>query len=133
MDICISEVDCMSCNHFECTSNWDDCEEGKCHFIESELGKSVQKLLDSFPNSFINYNKEFIANLKSNQYIILHNCETVLDIKCKVIEWFSRPAHKTSPYNQEWRNKKFHEFMLNGLNKFLDTDFNYDDMDLIYT
>ncbi|MCI9081472.1 MAG: hypothetical protein HFI70_03960 [Lachnospiraceae bacterium] len=89
-------------------------------------------LLDSFPKSFINDRDEFIAHERTNQYIILANCETPLDVECKVLEWFSRPAHKTAPYSQEWRNRKFHEFMLNGINAFLDTNFTEDDMDKIY-
>lgn len=49
-----------------------------------------------------------------------------------MLEWFSRPAHKTAPYSQEWRNRRFHEFMLNGINAFLDTSFSEQDMDIIY-
>ena len=90
-------------------------------------------LIDAFPNSFINERDEFIAHQKSNQYIILGNCESELDIKCKVLEWFSRPAHKTAPYVQEWRNKAFHNLMLSGVNEFLGKDFSLEDMDLIYT
>lgn len=89
-------------------------------------------LLTAFPGSFINDREEFIAHVRTNQYIILSNCETPLDVECKVLEWFSRPAHKTTPYSQEWRNKKFHEFMLNGINAFLDTNFTKEDMDEIY-
>lgn len=89
-------------------------------------------LLAAFPRSFINERDEFIAHERTNQYIILSNCETPLDVECKVLEWFSRPAHKTAPYSQEWRNRKFHEFMLNGINAFLDTHFTEQDMDVIY-
>lgn len=89
-------------------------------------------LLTAFPRSFINERDEFIAHERTNQYIILSNCETQLDVECKVLEWFSRPAHKTAPYSQEWRNIKFHEFMLNGINAFLDAHFTEQDMDEIY-
>lgn len=89
-------------------------------------------LLKAFPKSFINERDEFIANERTNQYIILSNCETSLEVKCKVLEWFSRPAHKTMPYSQEWRNRKFHEFMLKGINSFLDTNFTENDMAEIY-
>ena len=40
---------------------------------------------------------------------------------------------QTAPYSQEWRNRRFHEFILAGVNAFLDTDFSEEDMDLIYT
>ncbi len=89
-------------------------------------------LLMSFPESFINERDEFIAHRRTNQYIILSNCETPLDVECKVLEWFSRPSCKTQPYSQEWRNRKFHKFMRNGVNTFLDTSFSEDDMFKIY-
>ena len=50
-----------------------------------------------------------------------------------MLEWLSRAAFKTAPYSQEWRNRRFHEFILAGVNAFLDTDFSEEDMDLIYT
>jgi hypothetical protein len=49
-----------------------------------------------------------------------------------VLEWFSRPAHKTEPYSQGIRNQRFHEFMLNGINNFLDTKFTIEQMEVIY-
>lgn len=90
------------------------------------------ELLAAFQNSFINHNDEFIAHRYSNQYIILGNCNSREDVKCKLLEWFSRPAHKTAPYASEWRNEKFHDFMRNGINKFLGTDFTWKDMSDIY-
>lgn len=93
----------------------------------------AQKLMKCFPRSFINQSGEFIAHVKSNQYIVLANCETELDVKCKVIEWFSRPAHKTEPYSTKRKNDEFHKFMLDGINEFLGTSFTKEDMDVIYT
>lgn len=93
----------------------------------------ITRLMKCFPNSFINHNGEFIAHKKSNTYFILMDCKTELDVKCKVLEWLSRPAHKTLLYSQGWRNIKFHEFMLNGVNEFLGTNFTAEDMELIYT
>ena len=91
------------------------------------------KLLKCFPNSFINYNGEFIAEEKSNTYFILHNCKSDLDIKCKVLEWFSRAAYKGQPFASEKRNRSFRVFMLNGINMFLGYDFDENDMEVIYT
>ena len=92
----------------------------------------VQKLTHCFNGSFINQSGEFIAHSKANEYFILHNCETELDVKCKVLEWFSRSAYKTCPYRSNKKNKEFHEFMLNGINKFLGTKFTENDIDKIY-
>lgn len=91
------------------------------------------RLLADFDGSFFNERDEFIAHRYSNTYFIFSNCETELDVKCKVLEWLSRSAHKGSPYSQEWRNKKFRKFMLDGINMFLHTDFTFDDMEDIYT
>lgn len=98
----------------------------------NDIQECVQVLLQSFPGSYVNDRNEFIAHPRTNQYIVLSNCETPLDIECKVLEWLSRPAHKTAPYSQEWRNRELHEFMLNGINAFLDTGFSEEDISKIY-
>lgn len=91
------------------------------------------RLLWDFEGSFFNKRDEFIAHRYSNTYFLFGNCETELDVKCKVLEWLSRSAHKGIPYSQEWRNKKFRKFILDGINMFLNTNFSFDDMEIIYT
>jgi len=91
------------------------------------------KLMNCFTNSFINQNGEFIAHTKSNTYLVLKNCKSETDLKCNVLEWFSRPAHKTSPYKSEIYNDRFQRFMLDGINEFLGTHFTTSDMEQIYT
>lgn len=93
----------------------------------------IIRLIHCFPGSSINCNGEFIAHEKTNTYFILHNCKTELDVKCKVLEWFSRAAHKTEPYRRRDKNDSFHAFMLNGINEFLGTQFTAEDMEQIYT
>lgn len=93
----------------------------------------VYKLCSCFPKSFISGAGEFIAHDRANEYFILHNCETELDVKCKVIEWFSRGAYKTEPYRSKKKNDEFHAFMLDGINKFLGTEFTEEDIEVIYT
>lgn len=78
----------------------------------------VTKLMNCFPNSVINHNAEFIAHIKSNTYFGLKDCENETDVKCKVLEWLSRPAYKTEPYNTKRSNDEFHRFMLGGINQF---------------
>lgn len=90
------------------------------------------RLMRAFPKSFINHNLEFIAHRHSNTYFLLADCETELDVKCKVLEWFSRAAYKSQPYQTTTSNKKFHRFMLDGINEFLHTKFTEDDIALIY-
>lgn len=91
------------------------------------------KLLADFDGSFFNERDEFIAHRYSNTYFIFANCESEEDVKCKVLEWLSRSAHKGQTYQSEWRNEKFRSFMLDGINKFLHTDFSNDDIEIIYT
>ncbi|MBQ9700126.1 MAG: hypothetical protein IJV71_05825 [Lachnospiraceae bacterium] len=91
------------------------------------------RLLWDFQGSFFNERDEFIAHRYSNTYFIFGNCETKEDVDCKVLEWLSRSASKGIPYNQEWRNKKFRQFMLNGINQYLNTNFSFEDMEIIYT
>lgn len=93
----------------------------------------ILELHKCFPNSFINSEGEFIAHQYANQYFIIRNCETEMDIKCKVLEWFSRGAYKTTPYSSKKKNDELHAFMLNGINKYLGTNFSHKDMEVIYT
>lgn len=92
----------------------------------------TRRLARAFPQSYINYNLEFIAHKEANEYFILKDCETELDVKCKVLEWLSRGAFKTCPFNSNLKNERFHNFMLNGINDFLNTDFTTEDIEVIY-
>lgn len=92
----------------------------------------VKRLSAAFPKSFINCSLEFIAHRTANEYFILENCETELDVQCKVLEFFSRGAYKTEPFATDRKNKEFHEFMLCGINQYLGTNFTEDDIAVIY-
>ena len=93
----------------------------------------AQRLFDCFTDSFINDNGEFIAHLEANQYFNFENCETELDVKCKVLEWLSRGAYKSEPFGRQYRNLALHGFMLDGINNFLNTNFTKNDIEIIYT
>lgn len=97
--------------------------------VDSNITK---KLAGAFPRSFINSALEFIAHRTANEYFRLEDCETELDVKCKVLEWLSRGAFKTEPFYDDNKNKEFHKFMLNGINKFLGTNFDEEDIAVIY-
>lgn len=92
----------------------------------------VDSLLECFPTSFINEKEEFIAYPRTNLYFNLGNCETLLDVKCKVLEWFSRDCFKTQPFRSDWRNEEYHKLILDRVNAFLGTDFTEEDMAIIY-
>ena len=93
----------------------------------------TKKLAKAFPKSFINSALEFIAHREANEWFRLEDCECEFDVKCKVLEWFSRGAYKTEPFYDYDKNEEFHNFMLNGINVFLGTDFTEEDMEIIYT
>ena len=93
----------------------------------------TRRLRRAFPKSYINTNLEFIAHKEANEYFRLEDCECEFDVKCKVLEWLSRGAYKTCPFNSNTKNERFHNFMLNGINDFLGTDFTEDDIEIIYT
>ncbi len=92
----------------------------------------AKKLMNCFPNSFINHQGEFVAHREANEYFILDNCTDELEVKCKVLAWFSRGAYKSMPFGKR-KNEIFHKFMLDGINAFLETNFTAEDMNLIYT
>lgn len=97
--------------------------------VNSEI---TLKLLSAFPRSWINGGLEFIAHTRANEYFRLEDCETELDVKCKVLEWLSRGAYKTEPFERDWKNREFHQFMLDGINKYLGTSFTEDDIAIVY-
>ena len=92
----------------------------------------LTKLLKAFPGSFINDNLEVIFHREANEYFGLKNCESELDVKCKVLEWLSRGCYKTEPYRRKSKNDDFHRFMSEGVNRYLETDFSTDDFEIIY-
>ena len=94
--------------------------------------EEIQKLMRSFPCSFINGEGEIIVHEYANEYFILRTCENELDIKCKVLEWFSR-SYKERPYRTPAKNVEFQKFMRDGINKYLGTNFTKDDLCMIYS
>lgn len=93
----------------------------------------IKLLLKCFPKSFINNQYEFIGDIKTNSYFMLENCNNELDIKCKVLEWFSRAAFKTEPFDSQFKNEEHQDNIRRYINKFLGTNFSREEMEEIYT
>lgn len=91
------------------------------------------RLMQSFPGSFINHHGEFIAHRKANAYFNLSTCADELQVKCKVLEWLSRSACKSMPFESDNANRKLWKFMRDGINAFLHTEFSAPAMMDIYT
>lgn len=120
--------------------------------------KEIIKLQSIFEDSFINDELEFIAihyiylqsiygeyttinnkrirvpkrGIFVNLYFLVENIQTKDEVKCKVLEYFSRPAHKTM-YGSETTDDLIHQYILDCINQYLNTDFDEDDISLIYT
>lgn len=94
--------------------------------------KILEGLFEAFQGSFINSQFEFIADEKTNLYFILGNCENELDVKCKVLEWFSRDAYKSMPFRSAHKNEEYHKRILQSINKFLGTKFTMEEIGKIY-
>lgn len=78
-----------------------------------------------FWNSFVNDRYEYIIWPKHNIYFMLEDVQSMLDLKCKILNWCSRYCIKGIPERDQKRMQAF-------INEFLQTNFNYDDFEMIY-
>lgn len=98
-----------------------------------EIREEIYALKEAFPKSYVNDHGEMIVEPHANQYFIIEGCETKEDIKAKVLEWLSRGACKTEPYETPKRNAEFRQYMKDGVNAYLGTDFTQNELMAIYT
>lgn len=92
---------------------------------EIALKSIINHALAVFPKSFINHNNEIILEPRNNVYFRLDEVDTVLDFKCKMFAWVSRPIAKG--LNKYWAPR-----VLNSFNYLMKTNFSKDDMYEIY-
>lgn len=97
-----------------------------------EFKLAVYMLKKAFSKAFVNGNLEMIVEPTANQYFILEDCKGEKDVRAKMLEWLSRGACKTMPYQGDKQNKIFREYMQTGINTYLDTDFSQEDFEKIY-
>lgn len=90
------------------------------------------KLTLAFPGSTVNSLGEFIPNKRTNEFFNFKKCKDELEVKCKVLEFLSRGAFKSEPFDTDRANNRYHDFMNYGINEFLETDFGDDDFEKIY-
>ena len=86
----------------------------------------LNKLLNCFPGAFIVRNMELIVNTKTNAYISLLNCKTVLDIKCKILEQLSREASSSLHFTTEKKNNEYHQKLTAYINDYLGNGINHE-------
>ena len=100
------------------------------------MTNSFVKLMDCFPRGRLLSDREpyeFLAHDRGNIYFILGNCETKMDVDCKVLEWFSRAAYKAMPFSSTVANHRFHEYFRKGISEYFGHEFNSNDMEMVYT
>lgn len=97
------------------------------------FNKITNRLMKCFKGSFINYKGEYIVHRASNTYFVIDEDMSEVEVKCKVLEWLSRAASKGQPYDNERQNTVFREWILKGINEFLQTCFSQEQIILIYT
>ena len=114
--------------------------------------KEVFKLLEYFEEGFINGCLELVIchpvnpvdvdsnygfwhgkgkNIYCNYYFGISNCESALDVKRKVLEYWSRHACKTEPAGTEISNI-IQNYVRYGINEYLKTSFSKEDFEIIY-
>lgn len=98
-----------------------------------KMKKYIKRLMDIFPNSFINGLNELILYSSTNLYFGLDDVNSKQDIKCKLLEWCSRDACKTQPFNNNDDNTYYQEMIRRRTNYYLKTNFTKEEMELIYT
>lgn len=92
---------------------------------EIALKSIINHALNVFPKSFINHSNELIIDPRNHISFRLEDVTTVLEFKCKVFAWVSRPIAKS--LNKYWSPR-----VLDGVNRLLQTNFSKDDMWWIY-
>jgi len=95
--------------------------------INHEIAKLLmESVRPHFPKAFITLRLELVLEPNSNTSFILADVKNKLDFERKMVSWASRHCCKgVSMYRQKE--------ILKGFNGVLGTDFNRDDMELIYT
>ena len=93
----------------------------------------VFNLMKYFPNSYIKANKELILEEKGNVYFSLDRVNDKFDLCLKVVQYVSRSACKAQPYRDECQNLMYRNKIRDAINKFLGTNFDEEEMLLIYT
>lgn len=120
-----------------------------------EVQKEIFKLLELFEEGFLNSELELVVchpvnpvdiaddefyyralhgkgrNVYCNVYFRTEDCKNALDVKMKVLEWWSRDAYKTR-FASEKVDEIIHKYIRNNINEYLKTNFSEEDMELIY-
>lgn len=101
-------------------------------FKTEEVSYEIFYIKCAFPETIVNKDMEVIVEPKANEYFLTADCYTKEDIQAKVLEWLSRGAYKTEPYNSIKKNREFRKYMQDGINEYLGMGFAQEDFEKIY-
>lgn len=97
--------------------------------MNNEVYEELKKLINCFPDAYINRQLEFILIPKTNTYFRLEGCLTREDVISKVLMWCTGDIANATPYVQVKRNIGFYVDNKERLEKYLGASVN---VDIIY-
>lgn len=95
----------------------------------------IDKLESSFKNSFYIKEKNLFV-IKKNSHTDLLTMKVFEEdgpqlILCRILERLTPLIVKYKGYKEKWRNDRLKEELRQGLNKFLDKDFSYEEIEIM--
>jgi hypothetical protein len=97
--------------------------------VNNEVYEELKRLINCFPEAYINRQLEFILIPKTNTYFRLEGCLTREDVISKVLMWCTGDIANATPYVQVKRNIGFYVDNKERLEKYLGASVN---VDIIY-
>lgn len=94
--------------------------------MNNEVYEELKKLINCFPDAYINRQLEFVLIPKTNTYFHLEGCLTREDVISKVLMWCTRDIANAVPYVQTKRNIDFYVDNKERLEKYLGASVNVD-------
>lgn len=94
--------------------------------MNNEVYEELKKLINCFPDAYINRQLEFVLIPKTNTYFHLEGCLTREDVISKVLMWCTRDIANAAPYVQMKRNIDFYVDNKERLEKYLGASVNVD-------
>lgn len=81
--------------------------------------ETLEQLRRCFPQSYINFDQEFIAHRRGGGACSLRGCDRPMELRCRVIEQLVRECCKTRPFKTAQANLQYRDYMAQGLGRFL--------------
>lgn len=94
--------------------------------MNNEVYEELKKLINCFPDAYINRQLELVLIPKTNTYFHLEGCLTREDVISKVLMWCTRDIANAAPYVQTKRNIDFYVKNKERLEKYLGASINVD-------